>query len=112
MNLAAHQEKWKNERRENRRPISKKLRAALLRSFRGQYGEKMVCVMGVQGNSCPRKGQQPFRSNPNRIAGRTTTLRRLLIDVEYSFFVNSNHHNDFLQNRKNFTNTIYLKTDL
>ena len=51
MNVAAHQQK-KNEKigkRENRRPISKMLRAALLRSFSGQHGEKIVCVRGVPG---------------------------------------------------------------
>ena len=53
MNVTAHQEKKKNEemkkgkrgageqKRENRQPILKKLCAALLRSFRGQHGEKM-----------------------------------------------------------------------
>ena len=37
------------ERQENRedRPILKRLRATLLRSFRGLHGEKMVCVRGV-----------------------------------------------------------------
>ena len=34
---------------EDRRPISKRLGAALLRLFRGQHGEKMVCVRGVPG---------------------------------------------------------------
>ena len=38
----------RQEKREDR-PISKKLRAALVRSFRGQHGEKMVCVGGVPG---------------------------------------------------------------
>ena len=39
------------ERQENRedRMILKRLRATLLRSFRGQHGEKMVCVRGVPG---------------------------------------------------------------
>ena len=55
MNVAAHQKKEKNvrrrareghERRENSRPISKRLRAAL-RSFRGVARHKMVCVRGV-----------------------------------------------------------------
>ena len=32
---------------EDRRPILKKLRAALLRSFRGQHGEKMICASEV-----------------------------------------------------------------
>ena len=39
------------ERQENRedRLILKRLRATLLRSFRGLHGEKMVCVRGVPG---------------------------------------------------------------
>ena len=53
MNVTAYQEKEENEetkkgergagekRKENRRPILKKLSAALLRSFRGQHNEKM-----------------------------------------------------------------------
>ena len=52
MNVAAHEEKKKNEKtgkRGNSQPISKKLRAALLRSFRGQHGEKIVSVKGVPG---------------------------------------------------------------
>ena len=43
MKVGAHQEKEKNEKigkREKGRPISKRLRAAILRSFRGQHGEK------------------------------------------------------------------------
>ena len=39
----------RQEKREDRRPILKKLRGALLRSFRGQHGEKMVCVRRVPG---------------------------------------------------------------
>ena len=34
----------RQEKSEERRPISKRLRAALLRSFRERHGEKMVCV--------------------------------------------------------------------
>ena len=54
MNVAAHQEKEKNEKKGKRkagkgRPILKRLRATLLRSFRGLHGEKMVCVRGVPG---------------------------------------------------------------
>ena len=33
----------------------------------------------ARGNWDPRKGQQPFRPNPNGVGDRTTTLRRLLI---------------------------------
>ena len=46
MNVAAHQEKEKKEKTgkkeagEKNRPISKKLRAALLRSIKGQHGKK------------------------------------------------------------------------
>ena len=54
MNVAAHQEKEKNEetktrqeKREDREPILKKLRVAFLWSFRGQHGKKIVCARGV-----------------------------------------------------------------
>ena len=36
----------RQEKREDRRPILKRLSAALLWSFRGQQDKKMVCVMG------------------------------------------------------------------
>ena len=54
MNVAAHQDKEKNEKTGKRkagedRPILKRLRATLLRSFRGLHGEKMVFVGGVPG---------------------------------------------------------------
>ena len=64
-------------KRENKRPILNKLCAALLRSFRGQHNEKMKG--SALGNWDSREGQQPFRSNPNGVRDRTTTLRRLLI---------------------------------
>ena len=38
----------RQEKREDR-PILKRLRATLLRSFRGLHGEKIVCVRGVSG---------------------------------------------------------------
>ena len=51
MNVAAHQEKEKNKKTgkrkagvEKRQVNLKRLRATLLRSFRGLHGEKMVCV--------------------------------------------------------------------
>ena len=37
----------RQEKREDKGLILKKLHAALLRSFRRQHGEKMVCVRGV-----------------------------------------------------------------
>ena len=57
MNFSAHQEKKKNEKtgkkkaeeEEDKRLILKKLRAALVRSFRGHHGKKMICVRGVPG---------------------------------------------------------------
>ena len=54
MNVASYQEKKKNEKTGKRkagedRPILKRLRATLLRSFRGLHGEKMVWVRGVPG---------------------------------------------------------------
>ena len=56
MNVAAHQEKKKNEKtgkrkaREERRQTNlKRLHATLLRSFRGLHGENMVCVRRVPG---------------------------------------------------------------
>ena len=53
LNITAYQEKEKNEkaskrgRRKKSPLISKRLRAALLRSIRGQHGKKMICVRGV-----------------------------------------------------------------
>ena len=63
------QEKRKSE---NRPPILKKLCAALLRSFRGQHSQKMNG--SALDNWDPRKGQQPFRPNPNGVGDRTTTF--------------------------------------
>ena len=52
MNVATHQERDKNEKTVKRkagedRPILKRLRATLMRSFRGLHGEIMICVRGV-----------------------------------------------------------------
>ena len=54
MNVAAHQEKEKNEKTGKRkagegRLILKRLRATHLRSFKGLHGKKMICVRGVPG---------------------------------------------------------------
>ena len=95
MNVTAHQEKKENEetkkgkrgaeekKKENKRPILKKLCAALLRSFRGQHSEKMKG--SARGNWDPREDQQPFSPNPNGAEDRTTTLRRLLIGAVVNF---------------------------
>ena len=51
MNVAAHQQREKNEEtktgKEGRRSILKEPCAAPLRSFWGQQGEKMACAKGV-----------------------------------------------------------------
>ena len=84
MDIAAHQEKETNEKTGKRkageegRSILKRLRAALLRSFRGLHSEKIVCVRGVPwvtGNL----GKANSHCNPNGFGDHTTTLRRLLI---------------------------------
>ena len=71
--------KEKQEKREDRRPILKRLCATLLQSFRGQHCKKMKG--SAWGNWDSRGGQQPFRPNPNGFGDCTTTLRRLLIDA-------------------------------
>ena len=51
------------ERQEQREdmPISKRLRATLLRSFRVLHGEKNgLCEGSARGNWDPQEGQQPF----------------------------------------------------
>ena len=45
-------------KRENKRPILKKLCAALLQSLRGQHSEKIKG--SARGIWNPREGQQPF----------------------------------------------------
>ena len=72
------------EKRENRRPILRKLCDALLQSFRGQHSEKMKGI--ARGNWDPREVQHPFRPNPNGVGDRTTTLRRLLIGAGLAYF--------------------------
>ena len=43
------QARERQENREDRRPILQNLCAALVRSFRGQHGEKIVCAREVPG---------------------------------------------------------------
>ena len=56
MNVATHQEKEKNEKTFKRkagedRPILKRLRPTLLRSFRGLHGKKSgLCEGSARGN--------------------------------------------------------------
>ena len=54
----------RQEKGEDKRPILKRLRAALLWSFGGQHGEKNgLCEGSARGSWDPREGQQPFRPN-------------------------------------------------
>ena len=48
----------RQEKRVHNRPISKRLRASLLRLFRGQHGEKNGLCEGSAGDNWdPREGQ-------------------------------------------------------
>ena len=68
----------RQEKRENRRSILNRLRA-VLQSFRGQHGEKMVCVRRVSVVT-RTLGKANSHFDPTQTgSGRTTTLRRLLI---------------------------------
>ena len=80
------------KKKEDRRPILKKLCAALLRSFRGSTAKKWLCEGRARGNWDPREGQQPFRPNPNGVGDSTTTLRRLLIGEDAKTSLCSNSH--------------------
>ena len=52
----------RQEKRENR-SVLKRLRATLLRLFKGLHGEKMVCVRGVPGvNGTLGKANSHFNS--------------------------------------------------
>ena len=86
MNVANHQEKKKNEKTgkrkagvERRQANLKRLRATLLRSFRGLHGEKMVCVRRVPGVTGTSGRPTDILTQSKRVGDRTTTLRRLLI---------------------------------
>ena len=83
----AHQEKKKNEetkralkrpeRGEERRPILEKNCVLPFCSRSGSSTAKKWFEESTRRNWDPWEGQQPFRSNPNGVGDRTTTLRRL-----------------------------------
>ena len=73
----------RHEKRENSRPISRRLRAALLRSLKGQHCEKMVCVKGVAGLT-GTLGKANSHFDSIHTGSDTTKLRQLLIDAEHS----------------------------
>ena len=90
MNVAAHQEKEKNEetRTGKREAGEERIQAT-------DFKEAACCPSAVvqeaarringlrkesaRGNWDPREGQKLFRPNPNEIGDRSTTLRQLLI---------------------------------
>ena len=76
-------EAWEKRKRENKRPILKKLCAALLLSFREQHSEKMKG--SARGSWDLQKGQQLFRPNPNGVGDRTITVRWLLIGAVFLY---------------------------
>ena len=61
----------RQEKGKDRRPILKKLRAAFLRSLRGQHCKNDFCKGSARGNWELREGQQPFR-----LTGSGTALPR------------------------------------
>ena len=87
MNVAAHQEKEKNEKTVKRKAGVERRQA----NFKDAacYPSEIVqgtarrknglCEGSARGNWDPREGQQPFQLNPNGLGDRTITLRRLLI---------------------------------
>ena len=87
MNVAAHQEKEKNEKTGKRKAGKEKKQADFKEA--ACYPSAVVQEAArrknglrggnTQGNWDPPEGQQPFRPNPNGVGDRTTTLRRLLI---------------------------------
>ena len=69
----------RQNKKEDRRLILKKLGAALLLSFRGCTAKNGLYEKGARGNWGHREAQQPFRPNPSGVVERTTTMRQLLI---------------------------------
>ena len=92
MNVAAHQEKEKDEKTgkrkagEERRQTDVKEAAcypsAVVQGAARQKND--FREWSARGNWDPREGQQPFRPNQNGVGDRTTTLRRLMIG-EFNF---------------------------
>ena len=87
MNVAAHQDKEKNEktgksRAGEERRLANFKEAVCYPSAVVQGGctvNKWFVWGSARGNWDPRQNQQPFRPNPNGVGDCTTTLRRLLI---------------------------------
>ena len=87
MNVAAHQEKEKNEKTGKRKAGEEKRQADFKAAgcypsavVQGAAGRKNgLCEGSARGNWDTLKGQQPLQPNPNGVEDHTTTLRRLLI---------------------------------
>ena len=90
MNVAAYQEKEKNEKTktgkrkagEKRRQATNFKEPACCPSAVAQGAAQQkngLCEGSAGGNWNSRKGQQPFRPTSNEVGNRTTTLKRLLI---------------------------------
>ena len=78
MNVTAHQKKKNGETKTGEeRKKATDFKEAVCCPSGGHHNEKIKESARV--NWDPREGQQPFRPNPNRVGGRITTLRRLLI---------------------------------
>ena len=91
MNVAAHQEKEKNEKASKRgageeRPrVTNFKEASCCPSAVVQEAPRQkngLCEGSAQGDWNFQEGQQPFRPNLNRVGYHTITLRRLLIGAE------------------------------
>ena len=87
MNVAAHQDKEKNENTGKRKEGEEIKQADFKEAacypsavVQGAVRQKNgLCEGSARGNWEPREGQQPFQPNPNEVGDRTTMLRRLLI---------------------------------
>ena len=95
MNVAAHQEKEKNEKTktgkikavERRRQATSfkrlKTKSCLSAIVQGAARRKnSLCEGSARSDWDPWEGQKPFRPKPNGAEDRITTLRRLLIAVD------------------------------
>ena len=69
----------KRQKGEDKRPILKRLSAALLRSFRGSTAKKGFVWGSAQGNWDSSEKPTAISIQPNGVGEGTTTLRRLLI---------------------------------
>ena len=86
MNVAAHQDKEKNEKTgtrkegvERRQTNFKEAACYPTAVVQGAAWQQMVCVRGVPGVTGPSGRPTAILTQPKRVGNRTTTLRRLLI---------------------------------